>query len=105
MEKEELPITELHQVGNGLVHLIIDRIDSSDEYMGLMEGSGICLANSFRTRLEADAWLHSMFSRLFPSHFCELGCVRLPGWHFVADLDALEDAARLPDRRNQSTDN
>jgi hypothetical protein len=39
---------------------------------------------------EADNWLHSMFARLFGDHTCDLGCVRLPGWEFLADPDVLE---------------
>jgi len=93
----ELPITELHQVGTQIVHLVIDRIDSSEEYLALIEGGGVCLANTFKTQLEADVWLHSMFGKLFRSHCCDLGCIRLPGWEFLADDEVLQQLSDLAD--------
>jgi hypothetical protein len=93
----DLPITELHQVGRHMVHLLKDKIESSGEYLALMEGGGVCLANSFPTIEEADAWLNSMFTRLFRDHTCDIGCVRLPGWEFLADPEVLEEMAILPD--------
>lgn len=96
----ELPITELHQVGSQIVHLVLDEIEGSEEYLALIEGGGVCLANTFPTRLEADAWLHSMFAKLFSSHCCDLGCIRLPGWEFLADDEVLEQLGGLPDSRS-----
>lgn len=90
MAHMEMPVTELHQVGKHMVHLVRDKIEASNEYLALMEGGGVCLANSFPTYEEADGWLHSMFARLFGDHTCDLGCVRLPGWEFLADPEVLE---------------
>ena len=93
----ETPITELHQVGQYMVHLVRDKIESSNEYLALLEGGGVCLANSFETPEQAEAWLHSMFARLFGDHVCDLGCVRLPGWEFLADPEVLDQMASWPD--------
>jgi hypothetical protein len=38
-----------------------------------------------------------MFTRLFRDHTCDIGCVRLPGWEFLADPEVLEEMAILPD--------
>ena len=57
------PAAELHHVGSQKIHLVRERIENSDEYLGLIEGGGICLANSFPTALEADEWLQRMFAR------------------------------------------
>ena len=36
------PKAEIHQVGGQMIHLVREKIDSSDEYLGLIEGGGIC---------------------------------------------------------------
>ncbi len=93
----EFPITEIHQVGPSMVHLVRDKIVSSEEYLGLIEGGGVCLAQSFATSSEAETWLRNMFSRLFQNHKCDLGCIRLPGSEFLAEAATLQRLARFTD--------
>ena len=93
------PQAEIHQVGGQMIHLVREKIKSSNEFLGLIEGGGICLANSLPTAPEADQWLQNMFARLYPGHDCGLGCISLPGSNFLADPDALERLASLEDAR------
>ena len=48
----DAPQAEIHQVGRQMIHLVVEKIEGSNEFLGLMEGGGICLANSFRTEPE-----------------------------------------------------
>ena len=82
-----------------MVHLVHDKIDSSEEHLGLIEGGGVCLAQSFATSGEAEAWLRSMFARLFRGHRCDLGCIRVPGSEFLAESDTLDRLARFTNSR------
>jgi hypothetical protein len=94
------PKAEIHQVGGQMIHLVREKIESSDEYLGLIEGGGICLANSLPTPQEADQWLQNMFARLYPGHTCGLGCIRLPGSEFLASEAELERLALAEDARH-----
>lgn len=87
---DETPVAEIHQVGKQMIHLVRERLEETNEYLGLIEGGGICLANSFPTPGEADRWLKNMFSKLYSSHHCALGCIRMPGSEFLADETELE---------------
>ena len=93
------PKAEIHQIGRQMIHLVREKIDASTEFLGLIEGGGICLANSLATAPEADQWLHNMFTRLYPGHECGLGCISLPGSNFLADTEDLERLATLEDAR------
>jgi hypothetical protein len=93
----DFPITEIHQVGADMVHLVRDKIESSEEYLGLIEGGGVCLAQSFASSSEAETWLRNMFGRLFRSHRCDLGCIRLPGSEFLAEAETLQRLSRFTD--------
>lgn len=86
---------EVHQVRDSFVHLVSQESEVSGEVLGLIEGGGICLANSFSTVDEVDRWLHHIFHQLFPGHRCDLGCIRMPNAEFVADHDVLERLAGL----------
>jgi disulfide oxidoreductase YuzD len=94
------PKAEIHQVGGQMIHLVREKINASDEYLGLIEGGGICLANSLPTAQEAEQWLQSMFARLYPGHECGLGCIGLPGSEFLASKDDLERLTTLEDARH-----
>ena len=87
---EATPVAEIHQVGKQMIHLVREPLEETEEYLALIEGGGICLANSFKTPGEADRWLKSMFSKLYSSHKCHLGCMRMPGSEFIADEAELE---------------
>lgn len=94
--------TEIHQVGDQMVHLVCRQITDDEEYLGLIEGGGVCLANSFSSMDEANAWANSMFAKVFDSHRCDLGCIRYPGAEFLASdetLEKLAGAAHLTDPR------
>ncbi len=95
----DAPKAEIHQVGTQMIHLVCEKIDGSDEYLGLIEGGGICLANSFPAPQQVDAWLQSMFRRLYAGHHCGLGCLSLPGSKFLAEAGQLERLAALEDVR------
>lgn len=95
----DAPQAEIHQVGRQMIHLVVEKIDGSAEYLGLMEGGGICLANSFPTKPEAESWLQSMFGRLHPAHQCSFGCIRLPDSEFLAPLEELERMVEAQDPR------
>lgn len=90
---------EIHQVGNQMVHLVREPIENSEEFLGLIEGGGICLANSFATPEEADGWLRRMFGRLYAHHRCGLGCIKMPGSEFLCTRVELERMAELEDPR------
>jgi hypothetical protein len=94
------PKAEIHQVGGQMIHLVREKINASSEYLGLIEGGGICLANSLPSAPEADQWLLNMFARLYPGHQCGLGCISLPGSNFLAPVDELERLATLEDARS-----
>ena len=81
-----------------MIHLVREPLEETDEYLGLIEGGGICLANSFKTPGEADQWLESMFQRLYSNHQCDLGCMSMPGSVFLAAEDDLERLISLEER-------
>lgn len=93
------PAAEIHQIGSQMIHLVRERIENTQEYLGLIEGGGICLANSFPTSTEADAWLQRMFARLYTQHRCALGCIKMPGSEFLCSDAELERMAELEDPR------
>lgn len=93
------PAAEIHQVGSQMIHLVRERIENSEEYLGLIEGGGICLANSFPTPDEADEWLRRMFARLYTQHRCALGCIKMPGSEFLCNDFELERMAEIEDPR------
>ena len=95
----EAPKAHIHQVGSRMVHLVRERMDGSSEYLALLEGGGVCLANSFRDPSDADYWLESMFRKLHKDHVCGLGCISLPGSKFLADPARLNDLVALQDPR------
>lgn len=84
-----------------MIHLVREKMDGSDEYLGLIEGGGVCLADSFDNAKDADAWLRSMFARLYPAHVCDLGCISLPHSEFLADVGRLDELACLGDPRTR----
>jgi hypothetical protein len=96
---EDRRAAEIHQVGSQMIHLVREPIENSDEYLGLIEGGGICLANSFPTAEESDAWLQRMFARLYTQHRCGLGCLKMPGSEFLCSDVELERMAELEDPR------
>jgi hypothetical protein len=96
---DDRPAAEIHQVGNQMIHLARERIDNSEEFLGLIEGGGICLANSFPTPEEADGWLQRMFTRLYTQHRCGLGCMKMPGSQFICSTTELERMLKLEDPR------
>ena len=88
-------LNEIHQVAKEMVHLVVQRVEDSGEWVCLIEGGGVCLGNSFQDRSAAEKWLRSMFRRLFPAHHCDLGCIRLPHAEFCADSEVLERLAAM----------
>ncbi len=96
---DDRPVAEIHQVGSQMIHLVRERIDNSEEFLGLIEGGGVCLANSFPTAEEADGWLQRMFARLYTQHHCSLGCIKMPGSEFLCTDAELERLAELEDSR------
>jgi hypothetical protein len=86
-------LNEIHQVNRDMVHLAIQRVEDSSEWVCLIEGGGVCLGNSFVEWCEAESWIRSMFRRIFSDHRCGLGCIRLPGAQFCADEEVLERLA------------
>jgi len=95
----ETPTAEIHQVGKQMIHLGCEQIDGSEEYLALIEGGGICLANSLSTPEKARCWARRMFDRLYPLHRCGLGCIRMPGAEFLADAETLERLTADPQRK------
>jgi hypothetical protein len=86
-------LNEIHQVARDMVHLAVQRVEDSSEWVCLIEGGGVCLGNSFLEWADAESWIRSMFRRIFPDHRCDLGCIRLPGAEFCADAEVLERLA------------
>ena len=86
-------LNEIHQVGREMVHLAVQPVEESGEWLSLIEGGGVCLGNSFAARQAAETWMRNMFRRIFPDHRCDLGCLRLPGAEFCADEEVLERLA------------
>ena len=84
---------EVHQVGDRFVHLLNEGAPNKKECYGLIEGGGICLANSFQLSTQVDRWLDTIFHELYPAHRCDLGCIRLPEAEFLADKAVLERLA------------
>ncbi len=92
-DRAEARVDEIHQVRGELVHLAVQPVEDSGEWLCLIEGAGVCLGNSFHERLAAETWIRSMFGRIFPEHRCDLGCIRLPGARFCADEEVLQRLA------------
>ena len=90
---------EVHQVNGKFVHLVSETIDGADSCLGMIEGAGICLANSLSSMSDVDRWLKGIFGELFPGHRCDLGCIRLPNAEFIADEEVLERLAGVSDVR------
>ena len=86
-------LSEIHQVGRDMVHLAVQPVPDSGEWLSLIEGGGVCLGNSFSERHAAESWMRSMFRRIFPEHHCDLGCIRLPEAEFCAEEEVLERLA------------
>lgn len=95
----EAPKAHIHQVGSRMVHLVRERMAGSSEYLALVEGDGVCLANSFNDPSEADGWLENMFRQLHKDHVCGLGCISLPGSKFLADPARLNELVAVQDHR------
>ncbi len=82
-------LSEIHQVGKDMVHLAIQQVEDSPEWVCLIEGGGVCIGNSFHDWGAAEKWMRNMFGRLFPEHRCDLGCIRLPHAEFCAEEEVL----------------
>jgi hypothetical protein len=50
-------LNEIHQVGRDMVHLAVQQVEDSSEWVCLIEGGGVCLGNSFVDWAGADTWL------------------------------------------------
>ena len=81
---------EVHQIEGEFVHLLNEEARGDGECYGLIEGGGVCLANSFKLSTQVDRWLDTIFHQLYPGHQCDLGCIRLPDAEFLAKKDVLE---------------
>ncbi len=88
-------LNEIHQVGREMVHLAIQPVEESGEWLCLIEGGGVCLGNSFLEWRTAETWMRNMFGRIFTGHRCDLGCIRLPHSEFLAGEGVLERLAGL----------
>lgn len=88
-------IDEIHQVAREMIHLAVQPVEGSGEFVCLIEGAGVCLGNSFWEWKAAEKWTRSMFRRLFPDHHCDLGCIRLPHAEFIAEEEVLTRLAAL----------
>ena len=86
-------LNEIHQVGKEMVHLAVQSVQDSTEWVCLIEGGGVCLGNSLSTWEPAEKWTRNMFHRLFPDHRCGLGCIRMPYAEFCADEEVLAELA------------
>ena len=86
---------EVHQVDGKFIHLLNEEAGHGDDSYGLIEGGGICLANSFRWSAQVDRRLDTIVHELYPGHNCDLGCMRLPEAEFLADNDVLARLAGL----------
>ena len=82
-------LDEIHQVCRDMVHLAVQPVQESGEWVCLIEGGGVCLGNSFPEWMTAEKWMRSMFRRLFPEHRCDLGCIRMPHAEFCAGEEVL----------------
>lgn len=82
-------LSEIHQVSKEMVHLAVQQVEDSSEFVCLIEGGGVCLGNTFVEWSQAEKWTRSMFHRLFPDHRCDLGCIRMPHAEFCADDEVL----------------
>lgn len=86
-------LNEIHQVGKEMVHLAVQSVQDSEEWVCLIEGGGVCLGNSLSSWEPAEKWTRNMFRRLFPDHRCGLGCIRMPHAEFCADEEVLAELA------------
>ncbi len=86
-------MNEIHQIAREMVHLAVQSVQDSEEFVCLIEGGGVCLGNSFSEWNAAEKWIRSMFGRLFPDHRCGLGCIRMPHAEFCADDEVLAELA------------
>ncbi len=86
---------EVHQVGSDRVQLFVEKTDSADEFLALMEGDGMCLAHSLASPSEADDWLHQVFKEMFPAHRCGPGCGGASGSHSLAEEGLLNLVASV----------
>ena len=86
-------LNEIHQVGKEMVHLAVQSVQDSEEWVCLIEGGGVCLGNSLSNWEPAEKWTRNMFRRLFPDHRCGLGCIRMPHAEFCADEEVLAELA------------
>jgi hypothetical protein len=82
-------LNEIHQVSKDMVHLAVQPVEESGEWVCLIEGGGVCLGNTFAEWHTAEKWMRNMFRRLFPEHRCGLGCIRMPNAEFCADEEVL----------------
>ena len=90
---------EVHQVGSDRVQLFVEKTDSADEFLALMEGDGMCLAHSLASPSEADDWLHRVFKEMFPAHRCGPGCGGASGSHSLAEEGLLNLVASVQEPR------
>ena len=86
-------LNEIHQIGRDMVHLAVQRSEDSAEWVCLIEGGGVCLGNTFPEYGSAETWMRNMFRRIFTTHRCDLGCIRLPHAEFLAEEEVLERLA------------
>ncbi len=86
-------LSEVHSVGREMVHLAVQRAEDSGDWVCLIEGGGVCLGNAVPEYAAGEAWIRSMFRRLFPEHHCDLGCIRLPEVEFLAQEEVLSRLA------------
>ncbi len=86
---------EVHQVGSDRVQLFVEKTDSADEFLALMEGDGMCLAHSLASPSEADDWLYQVFKEMFPAHRCGPGCGGASGSHSLAEEGLLNLVASV----------
>jgi len=85
-------LSEIHSIGQEMVHLAVQRSEDSGEWVCLIEGGGVCLGNALPDFAAGETWIRNMFRRLFPGHRCDLGCIRMPEMEFLAGE---EELARL----------
>jgi len=88
---------EVHAVGSQMVHLSCERTEESGEFRAMIEGGGVCIAKAFTSAYRAEPWLRDLFRRMFRDHHCDLGCMRLPEYEFLANENELERLAGLAD--------
>ncbi len=90
-----MQLDEIHQIAKDMIHLAVQPVEDSGEWVCLIEGAGVCLGNSFWDWRAAEKWTRSMFHRLFPEHRCDLGCIRMPHAEFLAAEEVLTRLAAL----------